>query len=99
MKILLICGATGFIGRNAVHFFSGLKGYKIRATYHSRPPFFSPNVEWVQADLTNYSDVERAFKGVNIVIQAAATTSGSADIVSKPYIHVTDNAVMNSLLN
>ena len=27
-----------------------------------------------------------------------ATTSGSADIVNRPYIHVTDNAVMNSLL-
>jgi GDP-L-fucose synthase len=36
--------------------------------------------------------------GQDIVIQAAATTSGAGEIVSKPYIHVTDNAVMNSLL-
>ena len=36
--------------------------------------------------------------GVDIVIQAAATTSGSKDIVSKPYIHVTDNAVINSFM-
>ena len=35
---------------------------------------------------------------VDVVIQAAATTSGSKDIVARPYIHVTDNAVMNSLL-
>ncbi|MDA1277808.1 MAG: NAD-dependent epimerase/dehydratase family protein, partial [Verrucomicrobia bacterium] len=34
----------------------------------------------------------------DIVIQAAATTSGAKDIVSRPHIHVTDNAVMNSLL-
>ena len=26
------------------------------------------------------------------------TTSGSKDIVSKPYIHVTDNAVINSYM-
>ena len=32
------------------------------------------------------------------MIQAAATTSGSKDIVSRPYIHVTDNAVMNSFI-
>jgi nucleoside-diphosphate-sugar epimerase len=31
-------------------------------------------------------------------MQFAATTTGAKDIVSKPYIHVTDNAVMNSLL-
>ena len=36
--------------------------------------------------------------GIDIVLQYAATTTGAADIISKPYIHVTDNAVMNSLL-
>jgi nucleoside-diphosphate-sugar epimerase len=36
--------------------------------------------------------------GVNILIQAAATTSGIKDIFSKPQTHVTDNAVMNSYL-
>jgi nucleoside-diphosphate-sugar epimerase len=35
---------------------------------------------------------------VDIIIQAAATTSGAKDIVARPYIHVTDNAVMNSYL-
>jgi GDP-L-fucose synthase len=33
-----------------------------------------------------------------VIVQAAATTSGSKDSVTRPYIHVTDNAVMNSLL-
>ena len=33
---------------------------------------------------------------MDIVIQAAATTTGAKDIVSKPFIHVTDNAVINS---
>ncbi len=48
--------------------------------------------------MTKIEDIERVIEGVDIIIQAAATTSGSKDIVSRPYIHVTDNAVMNSLL-
>ena len=51
-----------------------------------------------QADLTKRQDVERLPDGIDIIIQAAATTSGARDIVNKPYIHVTDNAIMNSLL-
>ena len=35
---------------------------------------------------------------MDIVIQAAATTSGAMDIVNSPYMHVTDNAIMNSLI-
>ena len=32
------------------------------------------------------------------MLQFAATTSGSNIILNKPYVHVTDNAVMNSYL-
>jgi nucleoside-diphosphate-sugar epimerase len=35
---------------------------------------------------------------MDVVIQMAATTSGAADIIARPYIHVTDNAVINQLL-
>ena len=42
--------------------------------------------------------IERATKGIEIVLQFAATTSGSNVILNKPYVHVTDNAVMNSYL-
>ena len=48
--------------------------------------------------LNNPHDVERAMQDVDIILQFAATTSGAKDITTKPYIHVTDNAVMNSLL-
>ena len=54
--------------------------------------------ESMVADLNNKEDVDRVMKGVNIVLQFAATTSGAKDITTKPFIHVTDNAVMNSLL-
>ena len=52
----------------------------------------------IQADLTNKEDVNRAVAEMDIIIQAAATTSGAKDIVNKPHYHVTDNAIMNSLI-
>ena len=55
-------------------------------------------MEWIKADLRKISDVKKSFKNVDIVLQFAATTSGAADIINRPYIHVTDNVVMNSLI-
>lgn len=52
----------------------------------------------IKSDLTKEKDVDKVVKDMDIIIQAAATTSGAKDIVTRPYIHVTDNAVMNSLL-
>ncbi|MBL96651.1 MAG: hypothetical protein CMF52_02450 [Legionellales bacterium] len=98
MKIL-ICGATGFIGRNIVEeFLSTYNNYEVVGVYNRRPPYEIEGLKWIRADLTNPQDVGRVLAGVDVIVQAAATTSGSKDIVSKPHIHVTDNAVMNSLL-
>ncbi len=98
MKKILICGATGFIGRNLTEYFAEKEGFEVYAVWHKRPSFEISKVNWLQGDLRNTDDVERMVKGMDIIVQAAATTSGSKDIVNRPYIHVTDNAVMNSLL-
>ena len=96
-KTILICGATGFIGRNLTEHYS--KNNKVIAVYNKRKPNYNhPNVKWIKADLRNPEDIKDIFVGVDICLQFAATTTGAKDIVSKPYIHVTDNAVMNSLL-
>jgi len=98
VKTILICGATGFIGKNLLEFYAS-KNYKIRATYRNRQPHKQyDNVEWVYCDLRDPVQIKKVIEGVDIVMQFAATTTGAKDIVSKPYIHVTDNAVMNSLL-
>ena len=98
MKTILICGATGFIGRNLVNYFSQGE-YSIVAIYNKKKPFVTnENVKWVKADLTKADEIKNIIQDIDIIIQAAATTSGSKDIVSQPYIHTTDNAVMNSLL-
>ena len=97
-KNVLLCGATGFIGKNLLDRYASDPRYNIRATYHSKPPLKQYDVEWVYADLNDANDVKRVFDGIDIVLQFAATTSGAGDIVSRPYIHVTDNAVMNSIM-
>ena len=102
MLNILVFGATGFIGRNLVNVFSKNKNYKIHAIKHNKDIFEVPNayhkVKWHEADLRNIDDISSIFKNIDIVIQAAATSSGSKDIVNSPYLHVTDNAIMNSLL-
>lgn len=102
MKNVLICGATGFIGRNLTLYFAKDPNFQVYAVKHKRPKYIVENsineVIWREADLRNNADVKKALEGIDIVIQAAATTSGSKDIVNQPYIHVTDNALMNSIL-
>ncbi|OGT47430.1 MAG: hypothetical protein A3E83_01645 [Gammaproteobacteria bacterium RIFCSPHIGHO2_12_FULL_41_20] len=98
VKKVLICGATGFIGRNFTEQLSQRQDLEVHAVHYQRPSYPCPRIIWHQADLRNPEDVERVVTGMDIIIQAAATTSGAKDIVSRPYIHVTDNAIMNSYL-
>lgn len=95
---VLVCGATGFIGRNIAEQLSNFQGFDVHAVYNNRPAWDNSNLTFVMADLTKAEDVDRVVRGMDIVIHAAATTSGSKDISERPYIHVTDNAVMNSYL-
>lgn len=96
---ILVCGATGFIGRNIAEFLAKNDNFEIYGTYHHSKPLENPEIKMIQADLTNKNDVSRVIKeGFDIIIQAAATTSGAKDVVYKPYYHVTDNAVMNALI-
>ncbi len=97
-KRIIICGATGFIGRNLLESFAKDNKFDVIGIYNKRHKFFVKNVTWKKVNLLNSNTISKLLKKDDIVIQAAATTSGSKDIVSKPYIHVTDNAVMNSLI-
>ena len=95
---ILVCGATGFIGRNLVEALSRRPDLEIHALRSTRPAYDAQGVTWHQADLRDAHAANVAVQDMDVVIQAAATTSGAGDIVRTPYIHVTDNAVMNSFL-
>ena len=97
-KKVLVAGATGFIGRNIAEKIAEDDSLEVYATHSSRPALDHPRITPVYVDLTKAYQVNEIVQGMDILIQAAATTSGAKDIVNNPFIHVTDNAVMNSLL-
>ena len=100
-KKILVCGASGFMGRNIVDYFSKLNDYEVYGVSYNNPGKSSiRGMNHLGCDLTTHSGIKHVFDGrdIDIVIQAAANTSGAKDIIEKPYLHVTDNAVMNSLL-
>lgn len=97
-KKILICGATGFIGRNIAEHFRQLDDFEVFGTYFKTVPSGYDGITMIKADLTRKEDVDKLLKGKNIIIQAAAATSGAKEIITKPYYHVTDNALMNALI-
>ena len=45
--------------------------------------------------LKSTKQINNLFDNIDIVINAAAVTSGVKDIINRPHIHVNDNALMN----
>ncbi len=101
-KKLLICGGNGFQGRNMIDHFLSIDKYDIRATYHKNKDAidsYGDKVEWVQVDLTKKWDVKKAlYGGCDIILQYAAVSTNIVDAINKPYLHVTNNVMMNSLI-
>lgn len=99
-KKVLICGASGFIGKNLANYFlSKQSEYDVTLVEHETPlEFVGDYARVIKGDLRSPEFVKQALTGVDIVLQFAATTSGSKVIVNSPHVHVTDNAVMNSLI-
>lgn len=95
---VVILGATGFIGRNLALRFTESPKYNVTLVHFNSPKFEIKNATWINANLLHTSDVKKVIKKADIVLQAAATTSGSATIVNNPEEHVTENAVINSLV-
>jgi len=97
-KKILILGATGFIGRNTAEYFAAKSDFEVYGTYSNSSPFTHDNIQMLKADLTKREDVDHVIKGMDVVVQAAAVTSGIKDVADNPHAFISDNAVMNSLI-
>ena len=60
-KKILICGATGFIGRNFINKFKLNDKYKIIVVYNNKKPIYK-NISWIKADLRKYEDMKELQK-------------------------------------
>lgn len=99
---ILLCGITGFIGRNIAERLIKREDIQLFGTYFKSKPSKSfinnRQITLSKIDLTDKNQVNKIVEGKDVIIQAAAVTTGSRDVIIRPYIHVTDNAVMNSLI-
>jgi GDP-L-fucose synthase len=73
---VLVCGATGFIGRNLVEALAKRADLEVHALRLTRPAYEMAGVTWHQGDLRDAAAVNALAPGMDVIIQAAATTSG-----------------------
>lgn len=95
-KKVLVCGASGFLGRNIFERLLARNDLNVFGTCHTKR-LNLPNL--LGADLTDLDSVRRVVSDdIDVVIQAAAVTAGSKAVSLSPHSFITDNVVMNSLL-
>ena len=93
---IMICGASGFIGRNLFEYFSSFNNYEVYGTYLKNKPQIS-NSRIVQADLKNEETALRTTKDMDIIINAAGQISGIGVFSKEESARA--NAEANGLIN
>lgn len=77
--MVLVTGASGLLGLHLVRALSAA-GEQVRALYHSRQPELPEGsrperIEWISADLLDFTAMDLAFAGVRTVYHCAAVVS------------------------
>src|SRR5690348_17236865 len=100
MKRVLITGGAGFIGSHAADVLLGA-GYEVRlldnlspqvhGSYRRRPSYLNADAELIIGDVTDAFAVERALRGVDVLIHlAAAVGVGQSMYEIAPYVRTNE---------
>lgn len=95
-KRILVCGASGFIGRNIFEALSKNLNLDVYGTCFRNK--FSDNPRLIVVDLRKKENVNEVTSGMDVVIHAAAVTDGLGAIQANPAQYIADNIVMNTLV-
>ncbi len=98
-KRVLVLGASGFLGFNLFEALSKREDLDVWGTYQTnRYGRINPySQRLTKADLTKEKEVNEVLSlGFDVVIQAAAYSTGARDAKERPYVQITPNAVANS---
>lgn len=93
-KKVLVCGASGFIGRNLFEALSKRLDLDVYGTYLSRE--FLKSRKLIKTDLTNKEWARTVTRGMDIVINTAAITDGSGAVTANPIKYIADNNRINT---
>lgn len=107
MKRLLVTGGCGFIGSNFVHHVTGkYQDYEIvildKLTYAGRKENIKPvidKIEFLQGDICNKEDVEKAVNGCDAIVNFAAETHVDRSIISSEQFVLTEVLGVSRLLD
>lgn len=90
---ILVTGASGLIGRNIYETLVSRDDVDVVGVTGRR------QVSGMQSvDLTDGRAVSELVQNFDVVVHAAAKSSGSHDIVNHPEVHVSENIIINTLL-
>ena len=75
-KNILVTGAGGLVGINALSRLKDVPGLKVKAVYrNSQPKVFSDNISYVKMDLRDCESSKSAVKGMDYILMFAANIS------------------------
>lgn len=102
MTKVLVCGASGFIGRNIFERLSQRSDLKVFGTCFKNRPLDAAQKPWLgnlsYADLTELGFARTLTRNIDVVIHAAAKTDGASAVNQNPAGYFPDNIRMNTNL-
>jgi len=97
---ILVCGASGFIGRNLFEFLSQRADLDVYGTYLTNEDLNKqpPHRRLWRVDFTNLESARKITSGFDIIINAAAVTDGSGAVKAHPERYIAASNRINTNL-